>query len=178
MKLIDRARDLATNCTLPRGIDTMLWRDLSAADRFYVKGIDSEKHGIRQVGTYQEYARVMGLSAGYTALMASMKANEARLKTASELGMRTFGDLPGFDDGVLRRVLEAVHISIKEDESPEKGLAHLKTELGADYWANREKILALLAFFAEAASIATMAYWHPGAKMAGLLRSLVESDHV
>lgn len=178
VKIIDRARDLATNCTLPRGIDAMLWRDLSGADRFYVKGVEAEKHGLRQVGIYQEYARVMGLPGGYTALMASAKANEARLKTAAELGMRTFGDLVGFDDGLLRRVLEAIHVAVKEDEDPGKGLAHLKNALKAGYWEKREQVMALLGFFADTASIADMSYWHPCAKMAGFIRSLVEADHV
>lgn len=178
VKLIDRARELATNCTLPRGIDLMLWRDLSGAERFYVKGIDAEKHGLHQVNTYQEYARVFGLTSGYTALMASAKANEARLKTASELGLRTFGDVAGFDVGVLRKVLEAIHVAVKETEAPEKGFAHLKNVLGADYWTKREAAGILLDFLAECESIASMSYWHDGARAAKVVLALVRADHV
>lgn len=178
VKLIDRARELSTNCTLPRGIDLMLWRDLSGAERFYVKGIDAEKHGLHQVNTYQEYARVFGLSGAYTGLMASTKANEARLKTASELGSRSFGDVSGFDGGVLRKVMEAIHVAVKETEVPEKGFAHLKNALGADYWTKREVAGVLLEYLAECDSIASMAYWHDGARAAKIVLALVRADHV
>ena len=178
VKLIDRARELATNCTLPRGIDLMLWRDLSGAERFYIKGVDAEKHGLHQVNTYQEYARVFGLSGAYTGLMASAKANEARLRTASELGLRSFSDVAGFDGGLLRKVLESVHVAVKETEAPEKGFAHLKTVLGFDYWPKREAAGVLLEFLAECESIASMDYWHMGARAAKVVLALVRADHV
>ena len=42
--------------------DHFLWRDLSAAERFYIKGLEAEKHGNYQISTYQEYARGFGLT--------------------------------------------------------------------------------------------------------------------
>lgn len=178
VKLIERAKRLAYDSIIPQGFDAMLWRDLAPAERFYLKGVESEKHGLRQLSTYQEYARGFGLMDGYTALLASNKANEARLKSASELGMRTYADLAGFDEGPVRLVLQAIHIAIKEDDQPEKGLMHIKNALGTGYWDRREMLREILRFLADTANVDTMIHWHAGGRSAQLILSLLEGDHV
>ena len=109
--------------------------------------------------------------------MASAKANGARLKTPSEFAMRTVSDAPGFENGVLRVVLAAVHISVKEDENPQKGLWHLKNAV-PDYWRRRDMLKELLAFLAESKDIDTMPHWRQCAEMASHLYTLVDNDRV
>lgn len=72
-------------------------RKLSHAERFYIKGLEGEKHNNYQISTYQEYAR--GFSIGsYSQLMANEKANTARLKTPTEFAMRSINELPDFEN--------------------------------------------------------------------------------
>jgi len=126
--LIERAKKQAYDCIIPTGFDSFLWKELSPAERFYVKGLENEKNGGYQISTYQEYARGFAISS-YSQLMANERANTCRLKTPSEFAMRTVGDVPGFEESTLRLVLAAIHIALKEDEQPDKGLWHLKNNL-------------------------------------------------
>jgi len=153
-----------------------LWKDLSPAERFYIKGLESEKNGNYQISTYQEYARGFAISS-YSQLMASERANTCRLKTPSEFAMRTVGDVPGFEDSALRLVLAAIHISLKEDEKPDKGLWYLKNNL-PDYWASRDMLKQLLMFLKDTRDIANMPHWREAAQMADHIYVLVDNDHI
>jgi hypothetical protein len=101
-------------------------------------------HSGNSHGKITLYARGFAISS-YSQLMASERANTCRLKTASEFAMRTVGDAPGFEESTLRLVLAAIHIAIKEDEKPDKGLWNLKNNL-PDYWASRDMLKQLLIF--------------------------------
>ncbi len=90
--LIERAKKIAYDCIIPLDFKTYLWKDLANAERFYLKGLESEKHGNYKISTYQEYARGFALNS-YGQLMANEKANTARLRTPVEFGMRTISDL-------------------------------------------------------------------------------------
>ena len=96
VKLIERAKKIAYDFIIPIDFDHFLWKELTPAERFYIKGLEAEKYGNNQVSTYQEYARGFGLS-GYGQMMASERANTARLKTPTEFAMRTVSDIPGFE---------------------------------------------------------------------------------
>jgi len=174
--LIERAKKQAYDCIIPMSFDTFLWKELSPVERFYIKGLESEKNGGYQVSTYQEYARGFAINS-YSQLMANERANTCRLKTPTEFAMRTVGDVPGFEESNLRLVLAAIHIAIKEDEKPDKGLWHLKNNL-PDYWGSRDMLKQLLAFLKDAKDIANMPHWAAAAQMAEHIYVLVEHDHV
>ena len=176
VKLIERAKKIAYDCIIPIDFDSFLWKELSAAERFYIKGLEAEKHGNYQISTYQEYARGFGLS-NYGKMMASERANTARLKTPSELAMRSINEVPSFESSTLRTILAAVYVAIKEDEDPNKGLWHLKNSL-PDYWGSRELIKQVLAYLADTKYIDKMDAWHEDARMAEHIRVLVDNDHV
>src|SRR5687767_2452471 len=117
-----------------------MWKTLSPMERFYLKGLEVESHGEHRSGVYQELARGFG-AAGYTDLLASARANVARLKTASEFRTRMLaGD--GFGSSLVRQILAAVHKAAGSEETA-AGLNWLKTEL-ADYWGARERIVHIL----------------------------------
>ena len=174
--LIERAKKIAYDCIIPLDFKTYLWKDLANAERFYLKGLESEKHGNYKISTYQEYARGFALNS-YGQLMANEKANTARLRTPVEFGMRTISDLPDFEKSTLRLVLAAIHIAIKEDDNPEKGLYHIKNNI-PDYWSSREMIIEILKFLYDTEGITNMPHWSDSAKMAAYLIVLVENDHI
>ena len=174
--LIERAKKHAYDCIIPADFDGFLWKELSPAERFYIKGLENEKNGGYQISTYQEYARGFAI-ASYSQLMANERANTCRLKTPTEFAMRTVGDVPGFEDSPLRLVLAAIHIAIKEDEIPDKGLWHIKNNL-PDYWGGRDMLKQLLHFLKDTKDIANMPHWREAAQMAEHLYVLVENDHV
>ena len=176
VKLIERAKKIAYDFIIPIDFDHFLWKELTPAERFYIKGLEAEKYGNYQVSTYQEYARGFGLS-GYDQMMASERANTARLKTPTEFAMRTVGDVPGFEQSTLRLILAAIHIAINEDENPEKGLWHIKNNI-ADYWNRRDMLRQLLSFLKDTQHIDNMPHWQESAVMAEHVYVLVDNDHV
>lgn len=176
VNVIENAKRIAYDFIIPVDFDTYLWKDLSHAERFYIKGLEAEKHNNYQVSTYQEYARGFSI-ASYSQLMASEKANTARLKTATEFAMRTVTDNPDFEKSTLRTVLAAIHIAIKEDGAPEKGLFHIKQQVPG-YWGRRDMIKQLLLVLKNTKDIENMPHWAESAEMADHLFVLVDNDHV
>lgn len=50
--LIERAVKTACDHLVPKGIDRHLWKLLSAPERFYLKGLETESHGEHRTGVY------------------------------------------------------------------------------------------------------------------------------
>ena len=113
----------------------------------------------------------------FSQLMASERANTARLKVPQEFGMRTVGDVTGFEQSILRLVLASIHVAIKEDENPEKGFWHIKNNL-ADYWGRRDMLRQLFSFLKDTEDIDTMPHWHEAAIMASHIYTMIDNDHI
>ena len=173
--LIRSAVKIACDHLVPHGIERDLWRDLGPSERLYLKGLEVESHGEYRSGVYQELARGFG-AADYTDLLASTRANETRLKSATEFGRsKLSGD--GFAGTLLRQVLYAVAQTVRAEET-RAGLDWLKTELLPDYWGSREKIIRLLDYLAGLRFVGSMPQWVKDAAAAGLLAGAVRNDHV
>lgn len=175
VQLIENAKRIAYDLIVPIGFKKEFWKKLSHTERFYIKGLESEKHNDYQVSIYQEYSKGFSISS-YKQLMASEKANAARLKTASEFAMRTISENPDFEKSILRIVLAAIYISIKE-EAPVKGLFYIKDQV-VEYWNNRDLIKQLLLFIKDTKDRDNMPHWTESAQMAELLYVLVDNDHI
>jgi adenine-specific DNA methylase len=163
--LIQRAVKIACDHLVPRGVDTHLWKSLSALERFYLKGLELESHGEHRIGVYQELARGFGVDE-YKALLAGTKANEARLKTAGEFGNKEMGET-GFGPTLVRHALFAV-CKTMETESPRDGLNWLTHEV-KDYASSRARILEILEFLATLRHHASMPHWRKDAEAAAIL---------
>ncbi len=175
--IIENAKKIAYDCVIPLEFDSFLWRELSNAEKFYIKGLESEKHGDYQISTYQEFARGFSIG-GYSQMMASERANTARLKTPYEMATRTVSDVPDFEKSLLRTIFTAIYVGIKEDENPNKALGYLKNEL-PNYWDKRDMIKQLISFLVDTKDISNMqVHWRQSADMAELLLALVEHDSV
>jgi hypothetical protein len=164
-ELIQRAVKIACDHLVPRGVDTHLWKSLSAPERFYLKGLELESHGEHRIGVYQELARGFGVEE-YKPLLAGTKANEARLRTAGEFGNKEMGEI-GFGPTLVRHALFAV-CKTMETESPRDGLNWLTTEV-KDYAAGRARILEILEFLATLRHHASMPHWRKDAEAAAIL---------
>lgn len=173
-QLIRNAVKIACDHLVPRNFDSELWKTLSPSERFYLKGVEVESHAEYRSGVYQELARGFGAS-DYTELLANSRANETRLKSASEFGRRMLTGL-GFGGTLLRQILFAVHQAAHSEEV-RSGLVYLKTEL-PDYWNQRAKVIHILDYFAMLAQVDSMAHWRADAEAATLLAGAVRADHV
>ena len=177
VKIIETATKIAYDCVIPSDFESYLWKELTSAEKFYIKGLESEKRGNYKISTYQEFARGFNI-AGYSQVMASGRANTARLKTPVELAGRTINEIPDFENSLLRTIFIGIHTGIKEDENPTKALGYIKNEL-PNYWDKREMIKQLLSFIKDTRDIDNMSpHWGQSAAMADLLHSLVSNDSI
>ncbi len=177
VKIIETAKKIAYDCVIPLGFESYLWKDLSNAEKFYIKGLESEKHGNYQISTYQEFARGFNIG-GYSQMMANERANTARLKTPVEMAGRTVNEVPDFENSLLRTVFMGIYTGVKEDENPSRALGFIKNEL-PNYWDKRDMIKHLLNFIKDTKDIDNMApHWRQSAAMADLLHSLVTNDSI
>lgn len=177
VKIIEQAKKIAYDCVIPAGFEGYLWKELSNAEKFYIKGLEAEKHGNYQISVYQEYARGFNIG-GYSQLMANEKANTARLKTPYEMASRTMSDVPDFEKSLMRVVFSGIYTGIKEDDNPTKALGYIKNEL-PNYWDRREMIKQLLSYLIDTKDIDNMAeHWNKSGNMAEMLFSLVSNDSI
>jgi len=171
--VIENAVRIACDHLVPQGIDGWIWKQLGPEERFYLKGLEMESHGEYRTGAYQELARGFGIR-DYRNLQESGKANEARLKTASEFRNRDIGG-DGFGSSLTRQVLFAIRQAVDEEDTA-AGKVWLRTLPG--YWERRKDIIAVLRYLAALGMSDTMPQWQVDAEMAGILAVAVEGDHV
>ena len=149
-----------------------MWRTLSPAERLYLKGLELESHGEHRVGVYQELARGFGL-ADYKGLLASAKANEVRLRTATEFGNRELGET-GFGASLVRHALFAARETVRTGEATD-GKNWLRTEVKG-YWDQRRALGTILGYLGRFG--AQMPHWKEDADAAVVMAGAVENDHV
>lgn len=176
VKLIERAKKIAYDFIIPVDFDPHIWKKLNPAEKFYIKGLEAEKHGDKKISTYQEYARGFNMKS-YDSMMGCNKANEARLKTPIEFEMRTVYDVAEFNDSLLHKILQSIYAAISEGDNAQKGLGHLKTTID-DYWSKREMIKHLLTRLIECKDIDYMPHWKECGEMAESIYILVDNDRI
>jgi hypothetical protein len=163
---------VAYDYLVPQGFDAFVWKTLTPEERFYVKGLDIESHGELRAGAYQELARGFGVKE-YQPLLASGKANQTRLKTASEFGARQLGN-GGFGVSFIRHALFAMREVVRTGEV-KAGKNWLHTEV-KDYWSQRKHLLEILRYLSTMGL--KLPHWQVDAKAAQLLAGAVENDSV
>lgn len=173
--IINEAVKIAFDYLTPSGFDTFTWKTLLPEERFYIKGLDTEKDGVYSLNSYQELGRGFGVKE-YSDMMASSKANHARLKTASEFAMKHTNESSKFGQSVLRNVLIALYKSSKEEDAT-KGKAWLRNEIEG-YWNERSKIIEILDYIKTLEHIDNMEHWEEDVKSARILVELVRHDGV
>jgi len=177
--VIDNAVQIACDYLVPNGIQSYIWKHLTPEERFYLKGLEIESHGEYRNGVYQELARGFGIRE-YRSMQASRKANQTRLKTASEFKNRKLGD-EGFGSSLVRHLLFAIYETVQnEDTSAGRVWLHteLGPELGQQYWNRRQEIIELLKYLSSTSMTSSMEHWKEDAEAARLLTGAIENDHI
>ena len=145
--LVDYAAQVANGILVPEGFTRDMWRDLGAAERFYVRMLDMEAKGSAKVADFQNFAKSFAFG-GYTELMASTSANAAALAGAADIKGRMLSG-EGFWGTQLRQVLFAIWKTMEGDQrDPKRGVIILKTEYATDYWQRRQKLATLAGYVA------------------------------
>ena len=88
-EMIDYAVTVANEHLVPEGLAAGVWERCTGPERFYLKMLDIEAAGIKKLDNYQNFAKAFRVT-DYAILMGSMKANDARLKSATEFKKATF----------------------------------------------------------------------------------------
>ncbi len=148
-ELIDFAVDVANRSLVPQGIEERYWKRLSGIERFYLKMLDMESRGINRLDNYQNFAKAFKVK-NFRAVMASSRANRARLKGANELGRAEMGEGSEFYQAPLRAVLYAL-MELQKGVEADEVLAHLTLNV-PEYYSDasmRELILAISDYLAE-----------------------------
>jgi putative DNA methylase len=172
--LIAFAVDTANQCLVPQGISKGRWDRLSGAERFYLKMLDMEARGAKTLDNYQNFAKAFKVR-DFKPLLASHKANEARLKSATEFGRAEMGEGSEMHLSTLRAVLYGLMELEKEVDGAEV-LAHLSLNVPNYYsdMTQRELVVELGDYFAK-----RLSDLRPGeATAARVLRELVKNQRL
>jgi putative DNA methylase len=121
---------------VPKGIPNTYWDRLTGAERFYLKLLDLEAKGFKTLDNYQNFAKAFKVR-NFRALMASERANQARLKSAVEFGKSEMAEGSELHQSLLRATLYALMELVKNVDGTEV-LAHLTFNV-TDYYSNQNQ---------------------------------------
>lgn len=186
-EVIERAIHIAGEILIPRGLETS-WRNLTLAERFYLRALDIESRGEHRQAMYQELARGFGLK-DIKPLLLSDKANGARMRTPLDFGTLTLASMEEqraitkgktgpheFASTDLRHLLFAVREVSDNNSDTELGRNYLKDYLGSLYWSRRSKLIELLEWLACLSAFDGMETWTKDSESARLLAGRLRND--
>jgi putative DNA methylase len=174
-KIIYEAVRVASSVLVPEGLDANLWRDLSPEERFYLRGLEIEMHGEYRAGAYSELAKGFGVKE-YKSFQAVTKANQTRLKNASEFASRAIepmGKDKTFACSQLRHLLYAIFVTA-DTLNAEAGKAYLRENV-TGYWQRRALFIDLLTYLHK---LSALPHHKKDAEAAWQLAILLREDSV
>lgn len=148
--LIEFATDTANKMLVPLGLDVSVWQDLEPAERFYLKMLEQESHGLNKLDNYQNFAKAFAVR-DFSALMASESANKAALKSAKEFARSEMNQSSELFQAPTRAVLYALMDlqASKDLDDVLKGLEQ-NLKVGA-FFSSRDLLVAIARFIAKKA---------------------------
>lgn len=144
--LIGHAVEIANQCLIPSGISENHWNRLRPIERYYLKMLDLESHQAHSLDNFQNFARAFKVQ-NHHALMASVRANQARLKSSVEFGRAEMAGESELADTPLRAVLYAL-MELDRGAESDDVLGHLGDNV-TDYFQKRELVAAIADFMAS-----------------------------
>jgi hypothetical protein len=169
-ELIEFAVAIANEHLVPDGLDQRVWERLVGVERFYLRMVDLEASGAKKLDNYQNFAKAFRVL-DWKPLLASVKPNDARLKSAVDLKRGEFGT-SDFGSSMLRATLFAIFELETESES-EEVLSHLRDNI-IGYFQRRPDVIALADFLGSKTE-----NLRPGeAAAARVLRDLVKGERL
>jgi len=145
--LIDFAVNTANKALVPQGLPESVWHDLGPAERFYLKMLEQESHGLNSLDNYQNFAKAFGVR-NWNTLMASERANNAALRSAKEFGRAEMNPTSVLFETLTRGVLYAL-MDLQAGKDLDDVLKGLEQNLkvGAFYSA-RSSLVSIARFIA------------------------------
>jgi putative DNA methylase len=147
---------------------------LSGAERFYLKMVDMEARGAKTLDNYQNFAKAFKVR-NFKLMLASHKANDARLKGAVEFGRTEMGEGSELYQSTLRATLYAM-MELEGGADGGDVLAHLTLNVPNYYgdMTQRELVAELAEYLAK-----RLDSLRPGeASAARVLRELVKNQRL
>lgn len=146
--LIEFAVNTANKALFPRGLAESVWQDLGPAERFYLKMLEQESHGLNSLDNYQNFAKAFAVK-NFGALMANEKANKAALRSAKEFGKTEMNQASELFETPTRAVLYAL-MDLQAGKDLDLVLNGLEQNIksGAFYSA-RDTLVAIARFVAK-----------------------------
>lgn len=172
--LIAFAVDTANQCLVPQGIIKAHWDKLKGAERFYLKMLEMEARGVKTLDNYQNFAKAFKVR-DFRSFLASQKANDARLKTSSELGRSEMSEGSELHQSVLRAVLYAV-MELQKNIDGNDVLAHLTLNVPNYYGDMTQR--ALVVELADYLATELAVYRPDEASAARVLRELAKNQRI
>jgi putative DNA methylase len=146
--LIAFATDTANKMLVPLGLDESVWHDLEPAERFYLKMLEQESHGLNKLDNYQNFAKAFSVR-NFSALMGSESANKAALRSAKEFGRAEMNQSSELFQTPTRAVLYAL-MDLQAQKDLELVLKGLEQNLkvGA-FYSSRNLLVAIARFIGK-----------------------------
>lgn len=146
--LIDFATDTANKMLVPLGLDESVWHDLEPAERFYLKMLEQESHGLNKLDNYQNFAKAFAVR-DFSALMASENANKAALKSAKDFGRSEMNQSSELYQTPIRAVLYAL-MDLQAQKDLDDVLKGLEQNLkpGA-FYSSRDMLVTIARFIGK-----------------------------
>ncbi|RWI67696.1 MAG: DUF1156 domain-containing protein [Mesorhizobium sp.] len=145
-RMIDYAVGVANEHMVPDGLSPRLWQQMKGSERFFLKMVGVEAGGLTKLDNYQNFARAFRVP-DYTAFMASMKPNAARLKRAADFGSRSGFEIVDFGSGIIRSLLYGIDALAREVE-PDVVLVQLQ-DIVPEYFRRRPDMIEIAEYLAR-----------------------------
>ena len=146
--LIGFATNTANQMLVPLGLDESVWRDLKPAERFYVKMLEQESHGLNKLDNYQNFAKAFTVR-NFSALMANENANKAALKSPVDFGRSEMGPASELFETPTRAVLYAL-MDLQNGKDMDDAIKGLEQNLKVgSFYSSRAVLVALARFISR-----------------------------
>lgn len=144
--LTEFAVQTANEFLVPEGISRDIWLDLNGWERFYLKMADIEEVGEAKLDQFQNFSKAFRVT-DYDDMMASKSPNNAKLKSATQLGKTSMAEgVPFGRESIVRLALRAIWRIGKEDEA-EDVIEELRDML-PEYGRRRETLIQIVTYLA------------------------------
>jgi putative DNA methylase len=144
-EMIQFAVQVANEHLVPDGLPSKVWERLAGSERFYLRMLDIEFEGAKKLDNYQNFAKAFRV-ASWQPLLANVKPNDARLKSAMELKRAEFSGSE-FGSSMLRALLYAFS-ELQAEVEPDEVMSHLRDNIPG-YYGRREEVAAVTSYVAS-----------------------------
>jgi putative DNA methylase len=150
--LIEFAVNTANKALFPRGLPESVWHDLAPAERFYLKMLEQESHGLNTLDNYQNFAKAFAVK-DMGVMMASEKANKAALRTANEFAKSEMNQSSELFETPVRAVLYAL-MDLQAGKDLDIVLKGLEQNLKVGtFYSARDTLVAIARFIAKMVAV-------------------------